>query len=312
MSTISAANITTANSTTPLTITNGNTSAGDIILPSEGGVVIGANSTVNAIIVSSGSTANVLVTNSTGLHISTTTNVSGNVNVDSGLLFVDGVNNRIGISNTTPDTNLTITGSANVSANVIVGNRVTANVFVGDVQFPYNSKVTVGGVAGVIGMAPASTRAAAGTLALTINRQYFIPFYVPYIATTTNLATEVTTLGTGAAARMNIYAADPLTGAPTGSPLGSDVVVSYASTGVKSGAFAVTLAPGIYWASLVCSVATTIRTVLGPAAIGVSTLGGSPAYAYVYGTLTYGTMGAVPASLTGVISTTQCPLMSIY
>jgi hypothetical protein len=310
MSTISVSNIVTENGLTPLTITTGNTDASDIILPAAGGVVIRSNSTVNSIIISTGTQANALVTNSTGIYFSA--NISGNVNFDSGALFVDGVNNRIGINNTTPDAALTITGSANVSANVIVTNRVTANVFVGAAQFPYNSKVTVGGVAGVVAIAPAATVAAAGTLALTINRQYFVPFYVPYTTTTTNLATEVTTLGASAAAKMNIYGADPTTGAPTGLPLGTDVTVSYATTGVKSGAFAVTLKPGIYWASLVCSVATTIRTILGPATIGVSTIGASPAYSYLYGTLTYGTMGTIPATLTGVITTTQCPLMMIY
>lgn len=319
MSTISVGTVTTANGETPLILSTGNTSAGDIILPAAGGIVFGPNSTVNSFTIATGSTANTLITNATGFHVSTNTTlsgavqtISGNVNFDSGVLFVDGVNNRVGIGNTTPDAALTVTGSANVSANLTVTDRVTANVFVGSAQFPYNSKVTVGGVAGVISQAPVATVAAAGTLALTINRLYLVPFYVPYVATTTNLATEVTTLGTAASARMNIYASDPLTGAPTGSPLGADVVVSYASTGVKSGAFTVTLDPGIYWAALVCNVATTIRTILGPATIGVSTLGGSPAYSYVYGAFTYGTLGAIPATLTGVITTTQCPLMMIY
>jgi len=323
MSTISVSNITTANGSTNLTLATGNTNAGDIVLPSTGGIVLGPNSTINSVIISTGSVANTLVTNATGTFISTNTTISGNAifsgtlqtfsgnnNFDSGVLFVDGTNNRVGISNTTPDTELTVTGSANVSANVIVGNRVTANVFVGAAQFPYNSKLTVGGIAGGF-TAPPATTAATGTLALTINRLYLVPFYVPYVTTTTNIASEVTTLGAAAAAKMNIYGADPLTGAPTGSPLGTDVTVSYATTGVKNGAFAVTLKPGIYWAALVCSVATTIRTMLAPATIGMSTLGGSATFSHVYGAFTYGTLGALPA-LTGVTATTQCPLMVIY
>jgi hypothetical protein len=77
MSTISVTNITTANGSTPLTLTTGNTSAGDIVIDSSGGVIIAANSTVNSIIISTGSLPNTLVTNSTGLHISSNLAVSG-------------------------------------------------------------------------------------------------------------------------------------------------------------------------------------------------------------------------------------------
>lgn len=40
---------------------------------------------------------------------------SANLNVDSGTLFVDQVNNRVGVSNTAPDATLAVTGTANVS-----------------------------------------------------------------------------------------------------------------------------------------------------------------------------------------------------
>jgi len=46
---------------------------------------------------------------------------TANVNIDSGVLFVDAINNRVGISNTAPDTELTVTGSANVSQDVRIG-----------------------------------------------------------------------------------------------------------------------------------------------------------------------------------------------
>ena len=58
----------------------------------------------------------------------TTTNftvVTGNSNFDSGVLFVDGTNNRVGINNTTPDADLTVTGTANVSAAFRVGGATT-------------------------------------------------------------------------------------------------------------------------------------------------------------------------------------------
>jgi hypothetical protein len=58
---------------------------------------------------------------------------TANVNIDSGVLFVDSINNRVGISNTTPDTQLTVTGSANISGDLrvlgsfyITGSTVTS------------------------------------------------------------------------------------------------------------------------------------------------------------------------------------------
>ena len=59
--------------------------------------------------------------------------ISGNVNIDSGTLFVDAVNNRIGISNTTPDAQLTVTGNANVSGNVVFGGGL--HTIAGNVNF---------------------------------------------------------------------------------------------------------------------------------------------------------------------------------
>lgn len=113
MSTISVSNIVTANGSESLTIATGNTSAGDIIIGATGGVVIASNSTANAIVVSVGSVANTLVTNSTGIYFSA--NIAGNTNFDSGVFFVDGLNNRVGVNNTTPTATLTVTGTINDS-----------------------------------------------------------------------------------------------------------------------------------------------------------------------------------------------------
>ena len=44
--------------------------------------------------------------------------ISGNVNIDSGTLFVDSVNNRVGIGKTNPNAGLDISGSANISTSV--------------------------------------------------------------------------------------------------------------------------------------------------------------------------------------------------
>lgn len=41
--------------------------------------------------------------------------ISGNINFDAGVLFVDGTNNRVGVGTTTPNANLQVVGTANVS-----------------------------------------------------------------------------------------------------------------------------------------------------------------------------------------------------
>lgn len=50
--------------------------------------------------------------------------IAGNTNFDSGVLFIDSVNNRVGIINTTPDASLTVTGTANVSGATRFGSTV--------------------------------------------------------------------------------------------------------------------------------------------------------------------------------------------
>jgi hypothetical protein len=80
-----------------------------------------------------------LLTNTTALSVNTTLSIvgnttfsgalqtiSGNVNVDSGVLFVDGTNNRVGVNTTTPDAALQVSGTANVSGVT----RFAANVTV--------------------------------------------------------------------------------------------------------------------------------------------------------------------------------------
>jgi hypothetical protein len=200
----------------------------------------------------------------------------------------------------------------NANGTVTVTNSIYANVFIGAAAFPWTgySNSTVGAFAS----APQSAVAATGTLGLTANRQYFIPFIMPYTATTTTLACEVTTLGSGSSIRMNIYGSNE-TGGPTGSPLGADVIVSSASTGVKTGAYAVTLIPGKYYASMLCNAtAPTVRSVLPVSSLPVRTVGTNAMGTYVYGSFTYGTMGAVTGvtSFTQVVTNTQCPIMIIY
>ena len=55
------------------------------------------------------------------LHVSGTANITSNVIVNGGTLFVDAVNDRVGIGITAPTSNLHVIGTANVSANLTVG-----------------------------------------------------------------------------------------------------------------------------------------------------------------------------------------------
>ena len=90
---------------------------------------ITGNSTVTDVAINASSTAiNSNVTLSGDTHA-----IAGNSNFDSGTLFVDSVNNRIGVNNTTPDASLSVTGTANVSGNVTLGG--TSHLISGNSNF---------------------------------------------------------------------------------------------------------------------------------------------------------------------------------
>ncbi len=59
------------------------------------------------------------------LEVSGNAIISGNLNVDNGLLWTDPVNNRIGILNTNPQYELDIKGSANISNSIISKNGIS-------------------------------------------------------------------------------------------------------------------------------------------------------------------------------------------
>ncbi len=88
--------------------------------------VDGAGSMTATTITSTGSVTASAIT-STG-----TLTASGNLNIDSGTLFVDSVNNRVGIGTTTPSTTLTVDGAVTVSGkSVITYAAIPANTFLG-------------------------------------------------------------------------------------------------------------------------------------------------------------------------------------
>lgn len=91
-----------------------------------------SNSTIAAISIVGNSTATNTTVGGTTLNVTANLSVTGvshtiagNVNIDTGSLFIDSVNNRIGVNTQTPDTNLNVIGSSNTSANAWVGNTLS-------------------------------------------------------------------------------------------------------------------------------------------------------------------------------------------
>jgi hypothetical protein len=98
------------------------------------------------------------------------------------------------------------------------------------------------------------------TLALTASRQYFIPFVVPRDVNLTGLRISVTAASSGTAS-IGIYGNAVVSGSDApGSLLASVTGLDTGSTGDKTGSLSYTLQAGtLYWASLISSVAATVR-----------------------------------------------------
>ena len=67
--------------------------------------------------------------------------ISGNVNFDSGTLFIDSINNRIGIGITTPGVNLDVSGSANISLGVNSSLLTVGTSFIANTTGAYHSGI---------------------------------------------------------------------------------------------------------------------------------------------------------------------------
>ena len=176
-----------------LTLQHGNTTSNSTI-------VLGAQSGNNASIELGGSTASFidfktpseddfdtrLFSNTSGFNIiagsSTSANIvnitSANVNIDAGTLFVDAVNNRVGINNTAPGVALRVTGAVDISS--------TANI---------QSNANVGGTLGVSGVATLSANLVVDATTLfvdAVNNRVGIRNSVPVNALTVNGITDTT------------------------------------------------------------------------------------------------------------------------
>lgn len=119
MSTLNVTTVKTANSSTDLVLTTGNTSGPEIILNANGNaLVIQGNSTVNSISVNS-----TVATITGGMTVSAAANVTGNV-VIGGTANVTGNVVLSGTANVTG--NVVLSGTANVTGNVTSSGNINA------------------------------------------------------------------------------------------------------------------------------------------------------------------------------------------
>jgi len=128
---IFTANSVTINGNTTFGLRGGNTTTSNVLYITSN-VSIG-NTTVNTVISTTtiDTDLQLVVAGNTSFGGALQT-ISGNANFDSGVLFVDATNNRVGVNNTAPDVAFVVTGAANVSVSVnssllTVGTSFVAN-----------------------------------------------------------------------------------------------------------------------------------------------------------------------------------------
>lgn len=94
-------------------------------------------------------TANLNGNNNLGNATSDTTTVTGILNVDSGVLYVDPTNNRVGINKTNPAQALDVVGNSAISGNETIGGTldVTGNVTL-TANLNINGNTTIGNASG--------------------------------------------------------------------------------------------------------------------------------------------------------------------
>jgi fibronectin-binding autotransporter adhesin len=83
--------------------------------------------------------------------------ISGNANFDSGVLFVDATNNKVGVNDTTPTSTLDVTGNAAISSTLYVEGVITSNggaVVNGQVNIIGEANATSGFRSGTVGSSP--------------------------------------------------------------------------------------------------------------------------------------------------------------
>ena len=159
---IFTANSVTVNGNTTFGLRGGNTTTANVLYITSN-VSIG-NTTVNTVFSTTSieTDLQLIVSGNTQLGGSLQT-ISGNVNFDSGTLFVDSVNNRVGINNTAPDIAFVVTGAANVSTSVNSALFTVGTSFIANTTGAYHtgtinatSHATSGFVANTTAIVPTS------------------------------------------------------------------------------------------------------------------------------------------------------------
>ncbi len=137
---IFTANSVTINGNTTFGLRGGNTTTSNVLYITSN-VSIG-NTTVNTVISTTtiDTDLQLVVAGNTTLSGALQT-ISGNANFDSGVLFVDATNNRVGINNTAPDVALVVTGAANVSVSVNSSLLTVGTSFVANTTGAYHTGV---------------------------------------------------------------------------------------------------------------------------------------------------------------------------
>lgn len=154
---------------------------------------------------------------------------------------------------------------------------------------------------------------ALGTQALTAARQYFIPFVVARTVSITALRITVTTSVNGSTISFGIYSNLNLGGDDLpGVLLASSIAQSSATTGDKTGVAALVLTAGtLYWASVICSAAATLRALaLGGihSALGF-TVGATTAVTHLFAA---GAGSALPVTAPGVLTEGVTAIPAVY
>jgi hypothetical protein len=128
---IFTANSVTVNGNTTFGLRGGNTTTANVLYITSN-VSIG-NTTVNTVFSTTTIDTDLQLTVAGNTTLSgALQSISGNANFDSGVLFVDATNNRVGVNNTAPGVAFVVTGAANVSVSVnsallTVGTSFVAN-----------------------------------------------------------------------------------------------------------------------------------------------------------------------------------------
>ena len=154
-----------------------------------------------------------------------------------------------------------------------------------------------------------------GTLALTINRLYAVPFYVVQALITTRIAIHVTTLGSSANCRLGIYQDNG--SIYPGTRISDCGTVAMTSTGIKeiTGLNISFAANTLYWLSCVCNVAATIsaftvvyvNALLGFPTTALNTVGFSSYYvAFTYAAL------PTPYPVSATLNNAAFPKIALY